>query len=268
MASHWDQSKALVWLAWSLSPIWDPAEANDISQELPPPSRSLFLDRLAAGTEIGPHDNFDLNDEIMHSGGNGHYFSTGKAFSTKLLLDDNDCAEGDPCEQQLKDYWMDFKGADLHLFEQLSFTVDGTGHVDMVFLPVNDNTVIIGEWAEEDRWESKRIADDMAAYMIDEGYTVLRTPNWSTCCSEFGPWRNHYTYTNAIIANDVVVISSYGVPQDEVALKVFEAAFPEKTIVQVDSSIIIQRSGALHCMSQHVYDCDGSRRPSSKSGKR
>ena len=36
------------------------------------------------------HDNYSLNDEVLHSGGNTHYFSKNRvAFASKLLLHDN-----------------------------------------------------------------------------------------------------------------------------------------------------------------------------------
>jgi agmatine deiminase len=211
--------------------------------------------KLGNGAEVGPYSNFDLDVELMHSGGNGHYFSIRKAFSSRLLLDDNTATEA-----QIKTYWQEYKGADLHIFPQLSFNVDGTGHIDMWFLPVNDTSVIIGEWAKEDAYGSKAITDGAAQYMKDQAYTVFRTPNWVSTKRVNG-YYVHYTYTNAVIANGVVVISSFGSVsngRDSIALGVYEAAFPGHTVVQVDSSRIITRSGALHCIAQHVYDCTKS----------
>ena len=209
--------------------------------------------KLGNGKEVGPYTNFNLNDELMHSGGNGHFFSTRKAFSSSLLLQDNTATT----EEQIKTYWVDYLGADLHVFPRLSSNVDRTGHIDMWFLPVNDAAVIIGQWATEDAYGSKAITDGAAQYMKDQGYTVYRTPNWNGKNKQYG-FRTHYTYTNAVIANGVVVISSFGSVsegRDDIALKVYHDAFPDHTIVQVDSSRIISRAGALHCIVQHVFDC-------------
>ena len=196
------------------------------------------------------HNNFNLN-VIMHSGGNGHYFSNNKVFASRLLVNDNSNLN----EEALKDYWLNYHGAELHLFEQLSFNVDGTGHIDMWLLPVSNNAVIIGEWSKDDRFASKAKTDSAAQYMLSQGYTVYRTPNWNGAPKKYG-YATHYTYTNAVIANHVVVISKFNKePEDSEAKAVFEAAFPGRTIVQVDSSGIITRSGALHCIAQHVYDC-------------
>ena len=118
----------------------------------------------------------------MHSGGNGHFFSTNKGFASKLLLRDNPGLT----EQGVKDIWMDYHGVELHLFDQLSFSVDGTGHIDMWLLPINDDTVIIGEWEKEDRYGSKAITDGAAQYMQSKGYTVYRTRNWNSKGGRYG----------------------------------------------------------------------------------
>lgn len=222
------------------------------------------LPRELGASDQWDHDNFDLNAELFHSGGNAHYFSTGKAFASTLLLSDNDSSS----EAQLKQYFRDYKDTELHLFPRLSSSVDGTGHIDMWFLPVDDATVIIGQWAEEDSYGSKAVTDNAAAYMAGQGYTVYRVPNWNSQQKRFG-YSVHYTYTNAVIANDVVVLSKFVRDKDNVdrsaedaaALAAFQAAFPGKTIRQVDSSSIIERSGALHCIAQHVYDCDNGSPP-------
>ena len=135
--------------------------------------------------------------------------------------------------------------------------MDVTGHIDhidMWFLPVDDNKVIIGEWKEEDDYGSKDITDNAAKYMEDNGYEVFRVQNRNDVVEGYYV---HYTYTNAVIVNDIVVISSFKKEAADLeALNVFQEAFgPDKTIVQVDSSSIIERSGALHCISQHVYAC-------------
>ena len=128
--------------------------------------------------------------------------STGKAFATSLLIDDNSRLT----EHEAIDTWADYHGSELHLFPQLSWSADGTGHIDMWLLPCSDNSVIIGQWAS-DSYGSQKITNDAAAYMRSEGYQVYRTPSWI---------RNgkHYTYTNAVIANDIVIIPKYFDPRD------------------------------------------------------
>lgn len=57
----------------------------------------------------------------------------------------------------------------------------------------------------------------------------------------------------------MVLISKFNQePQNSEAKAVFEAASPGKNVIQIDSSEIIKRSGALHCIVQHVYDCASS----------
>ena len=76
---------------------------------------------------------------------------------------------------------------------------------------------------------------------------MLRTPGWSS-------GGTHYTYTNAVIFNDIVFLpefSGYATENAE-ALGVFQAAFPGKTVIPVDCTTIITYAGAIHCIVMHV----------------
>ncbi|EJK76965.1 hypothetical protein THAOC_01240 [Thalassiosira oceanica] len=167
-------------------------------------TRDEYIPTALSGSEhlaIGfGHNNHNLKS-ILHSGGNGHYFSTGKAFATSLLIDDNRLTV-----HEANETWVEYHGSELHILPQLSSWTDGTGHIDMWLLPCSDDSVIIGQWAR-DSHGAQKITNDAAAYMESEGYTVYRTPNWKR-------GGKHYTYTNAVIANDIVIIPKYFDPRD------------------------------------------------------
>lgn len=71
-------------------------------------------------------------------------------------------------------------------------------------------------------------------------------------------------FRDATIMNDVVLVPSYGVSEDATALAVFQTAFPDRTVIQVDCSSIVSAGGATHCIVMHVpavpclhdNDCD------------
>ena len=73
-------------------------------------------------------------------------------------------------------------------------------------------------------------------------------------------WRSggtHYTYTNAVIVNQVVLTCRFGgsnAARDAQALATFQAALPDHEIVPVDCSGIIGQAGAIHCIVMHVPD--------------
>jgi agmatine deiminase len=75
---------------------------------------------------------------------------------------------------------------------------------------------------------------------------VFRTPGIRT--------NAHYTYTNAVILNNLVLGCRFnGFPNENAeALGVFQQAFPGRTIDTVDCSSIITLAGAIHCIVMHV----------------
>jgi hypothetical protein len=111
-------------------------------------------------------------------------------------------------------------------------------------LPAGDWKVIIGQYSSADG-APYTITEGATADMTSRGYTVYRTPGWRS-------GGTHYTYTNAVIFNDVVFMSRFNVSQDAEALATFQEAFPEKTVYQLDSSSIITAAGAMHCIVMHM----------------
>lgn len=57
------------------------------------------------------------------------------------------------------------------------------------------------------------------------------------------------TYANFLIINEAVLVPVYGVPQDPVALEVLSHCFPDRTIIPIDCSILIEQHGSLHCVT-------------------
>ena len=57
------------------------------------------------------------------------------------------------------------------------------------------------------------------------------------------------TYANFLIINGAVLVPVYGVDQDGEALRIFEAAFPDREIVAVDCSVLVRQHGSLHCVT-------------------
>jgi len=182
---------------------------------------------------------------LVHGGGNFHLFANGDAFMTTLVLSENPSLTAEDVIQRYHDY----QNLNLTLYQGFPFSFDGTAHIDMWMLPVDDWKVIIGQYEPSDG-SPYTITEGAVADLTARGYTVYRTPGWNS-------GGTHYTYTNAVIFNDLVFMSRFNVPQDNVALAVFQEAFPGKTIYQLDSSSIIQAAGAMHCITMHMPPAAG-----------
>jgi len=117
-------------------------------------------------------------------------------------------------------------------------------------LPLADGKVLIGEYAAgEGGGVPKTVTDATASAMQDRGYTVYRTPGWRAGGA-------HYTYTNSVIMNRLVLVCQFNgyATQNAQAVATFQSALPEHEIVPVDCSSIIGLSGAIHCIVMHVPD--------------
>ncbi len=207
----------------------------DHTYNRPRPSDNALNDYIAS---LWGEAQYDI--PLSHGGGNFHLFANGDAFMSDLILDENPGLS----EQDVKDYYADYQNVDLTIYPGFPTWYDSTQHIDMWMLPVGDDKIIIGEYNPLDE-EPYEITEHAVADLTLRGYTVYRTPGWNS-------GGTHYTYTNAVIVNNIVFVPRFFVGNDATALAVFQSAMPDHTVIQVDCSSIIQYAGAIHCIVMHV----------------
>ena len=210
----------------------------DHTYNRPRPLDNAFNDYLCL---LWSEPQYDI--PLTHGGGNFHLFDNGEAFMSSLILAENPGLT----EQQVKDYYQQYQDVDLTIYEGFPTNFDPTRHIDMWMMPLGDDQIIIGEYADS-TGAPYQISESAVADLITRGYTVLRTPGWNS-------GGTHYTYTNAVILNELILISRFGGPytaQDAQALAVYQSALPNHQVIQVDCSGIIHAAGAIHCIVMHV----------------
>ena len=60
------------------------------------------------------------------------------------------------------------------------------------------------------------------------------------------------TYVNIIIANNLVVLPKFGIPEDEEAYRIVKEAFKGREVVQLDGKEANLGGGGFHCLSKHI----------------
>lgn len=60
------------------------------------------------------------------------------------------------------------------------------------------------------------------------------------------------TYANFLITNHLVLVPLYQDKYDSMVLDIFKNHFPEKKIIGIDCSALIEQYGSLHCMTMQV----------------
>jgi agmatine/peptidylarginine deiminase len=130
----------------------------------------------------------------------------------------------------------------------------GTGHIDMFAKLMDETTLILGAYDPAAQPVNAAILDDNAARLdavVTAGGARLSIHRIPLPWDETGVW---YTYTNALILNDTVLVPVYSKFKDleAEALEVYQAAAPQLSVWTVNSDKIIPSGGAIHCVTMTV----------------
>ena len=59
------------------------------------------------------------------------------------------------------------------------------------------------------------------------------------------------TYANFLFVNGAVLVPTYGVKTDSLAITIFNDVFKDRVVIEVDCSILIRQHGSLHCTTMN-----------------
>jgi agmatine/peptidylarginine deiminase len=182
---------------------------------------------------------------LIHGGGNFHLDAVDRGYATRLIVNENPGLS----DQDVKDRWEAYQNLDVHLFEPYPTSVDSTQHLDMWMQVIADDKVMISDWPANAGSVQDVICDNAAVFMAGRGYQVFRVP-------AFRVSNTHYTYTNVVMCNDLILLPSYTnatvQPSNSTALAAWQAAAPGKTVVQIPCQAIVTSAGVMHCIAMHV----------------
>ncbi|HRQ73403.1 MAG TPA: agmatine deiminase family protein [Phycisphaerales bacterium] len=198
------------------------------------------------------HDYFLI--PLVHGGGNYHLSALGDAYATKLIENENPLLT----KSQIVGHWQDYQNVLTEITPAFPTNIDSTQHIDMWMIVIGDREVIISDWPLASGSTQDVICDNQAASMAAAGYTVHRIP----AVTSGGV---HYTFTNSVICNDLVLVPTYtnatASQYNAPALAVWQAAMPDKTVVQVNCQGIVGLAGVMHCIVMHVPVSLGGENP-------
>ena len=182
--------------------------------------------------------------ELVHGGGNFHVNGTGTAAATRLINNEN----GWLTDAQIVDIWRQYQNVETWLHDPFPSNVDSTQHIDMWMQIIDDTEIIISDWPTASGSTQDDICDWAATYYEGLGWTVHRTPAFDT------GW-THFTYTNMVLCNDLVLLPVYddiSDTYDNQALATVQAAMPDRTVVQIACDDLAYSAGVMHCISMHM----------------
>jgi len=192
--------------------------------------------------------------QLVHGGGNYHLNATGSSYASRLISNEN----GSLSDQQIIGIWQGYQNVNTTLLQPLPQSVDSTQHLDMWVQVHADNAVVVSDWPNNVGSQQDQICDQGAATFAAQGYTVTRIP-----ARKIGS--THYTYTNVVMCNDLVLVPSYTnstvSPLNAQALATWQQVCPNKTVVSINCQAIVTSAGVMHCIMMHVPEPIGGASP-------
>lgn len=123
---------------------------------------------------------------------------------------------------------------------------DFTGHADGMVRFVDENTVLINDYRQED--QRFRRAFEIAIH--NTGLDYIKIPY-----NVYGN-RSHDQangdYVNYLHMKNLVIVPAFGLAEDEVALRQLENVFTGQTVVPMDCNEIANDGGILNCITWNI----------------
>lgn len=227
----------------------------------PRPLDDVIPEVIANYLEIDNYCTIDQPNDLVHTGGNFMSDGLGVAFSSRLVLEENDQTNqwgtSNHTESEVEQIMQDFMGITAYpKMEVLPY--DAIHHIDMHMKILDEERLIVGEYpagvADGPQIEAN-IQFVLSNYTNSYGepFEVIRIPmppeNGQYPDTDMIDYR---TYANAIFLNNTILVPTYEEQYDTTGLRIWEEAMPGYNIVGIDCNAIIGLSGALHCITKEV----------------
>lgn len=210
---------------------------------------------IARSLSIPLYETTTGSNKLTHTGGNYMSDGLGTAFSSELILDENQTLT----ETQVNTIMQNFMGINRYI-KMPVLPYDGIHHIDMHMKLLDEETLLIGEYPSGTA-DGPQIEANMQYVLANFNsvfgtpYKVIRIPQPPDQLNGYSyPDNNgnYLTYANSVIINKTVIVPQFYTEYDTTAIRIFEDAMPGYTIVGINSNNTISASGSLHCITHSV----------------
>ncbi|MFI5172415.1 MAG: agmatine deiminase family protein [Chitinophagales bacterium] len=198
--------------------------------------------------------------DFVATGGNFMVDGWGTAFSSKLILDENDGTElsiEPKTEDEIDTIVKRFMGIKNYIkMETLPY--DEIHHIDMHLKLLDEETLLVGEYPEGVA-DGPQIEENLNYILTNFNsvfgtpYKVVRIPmppnNAGNYPDEGGAYR---TYTNCVFINKTVLVPVYDEEFDTTGLRILKENLSGYKIIGINCNSIINALGAIHCITKEV----------------
>jgi agmatine deiminase len=123
---------------------------------------------------------------------------------------------------------------------------DFTGHSDGMVRFINNDTVIINDYSKENKdfHRAFKIALDNARLeYIEIPYNPYNNKTYGQANGD---------YINYLQMNNLIVIPTFGLADDEIIVRQFEQIFKGQTIATIDSNEVANNGGIINCITWNI----------------
>lgn len=226
---------------------------------------------VGAQRDIPVYSMTAIPNDLVSTGGNFMADGFGTAFSSHLVLDENQgtgFSQSFKTEAQIDEMVLNYMGLSRYI-KMTNLPYDDIHHIDMHMKLLNEETLLVGEFPEGIS-DGPQLELNLQ-YVLDNyvspfgtPYKVVRIPMVPSTSGGYsgGPFGNasYRTYANNIIVNKTVIVPVYREEYDTIGLSIIQNAMPGYNVVGIDcdnsSANLIGQGGALHCITKDVSSAD------------
>jgi agmatine deiminase len=194
-----------------------------------------------------------LYPEIIMEGGSVDFNGKGTLITSESCLlnpNRNPLLDSTAIETILGAYY----GVDQVLWVKDGIVGDDTdGHIDDTVRFFNEDSVLVAveENKSDENYEIlQRNLTDLKTMRLLNGKQLNITELPMPDKIIYENQRLPASYANFYIANGLVIVPTFKSNKDDKALRIIQSAFPERSVIGIDSTDIIWGLGSFHCLSQ------------------
>jgi agmatine deiminase len=164
----------------------------------------------------------------------------------------------DLCREKLEARIKELLGVTRFLWLQHGYLIgdDTDSHIDTLARFCDKHTIayVACDDAKDVHYaELKVMEEELRQFRAinDKPYRLIPLPWPKTKVDDQGQ-RLPATYANFLIINGAVLVPTYDDPADEKAIDCIQACFPDREIIGIPSTALIQQFGSLHCVTMQL----------------
>lgn len=123
---------------------------------------------------------------------------------------------------------------------------DFTGHADGMVRFVDEKTILANDYSKE----PKKFYEAFEIALHNTGLEVMKLP-YNVYDNKSNDHANG-DYINYLQMEQVIFVPVFNFKEDEEALRIIEACFPDQNVIRLESNELAEHGGILNCISWNI----------------